>query len=142
MGGFFTAQEKLQTTVREEEKKAKAAPIKDVSLNQQALDRVLAQRRMEQMEVELRETLVYHAPPELGAIYTDFLKMRAAIQQEQSAARRKQEQTERQREWKKQQLISAIQDKLLYILATLFVVIYMVVLAYVIVLDRQVRWGF
>lgn len=97
---------------------------------------------MEQMEVELRETLVYHAPPELGAIYTDFLKMRAAIQQEQSAARRKQEQTERQREWKKQQLISAIQDKLLYILATLFVVIYMVVLAYVIVLDRQVRWGF
>ena len=146
MGSFFTAHENLQTVVREDQKKNKAVDKavvkKPQSLNQQALDRVLAQRRMEQMEVELRETLIYHSPPELGAVYTDFLAMRKVIQDEQEKARAEQDRIERQREWKRRQLIDSLQDKALYIAAVLFVVVYMVVFAYILVLDRRTRWGF
>jgi hypothetical protein len=146
LGSFFTAHENLQTVVREDQKKNKAVDKavvkKPQSLNQQALDRVLAQRRMEQMEVELRETLIYHSPPELGAVYTDFLAMRKVIQDEQEKARAEQDRIERQREWKRRQLIDSLQDKALYIAAVLFVVVYMVVFAYILVLDRRTRWGF
>jgi len=146
LGNFFTAHEDLQVGIREDQKKAKTVDKttikKPQSLNQQALDRVLAQRRMEQMEVELRETLIYHSPPELGAVYTDFLAMRKVIQDEQEQARAEQDEIERQREWKRRQLIDSLQDKALYIAAVFFVVVYMMVFAYVLVLDRQTRWGF
>jgi len=146
LGNFFTAHEDLQIGIREDQKKAKTVDKttikKPQSLNQQALDRVLAQRRMEQMEVELRETLIYHSPPELGAVYTDFLAMRKVIQDEQEQARTEQDKIERQREWKRRQLIDSLQDKALYIAAVFFVVVYMMVFAYVLVLDRQTRWGF
>jgi hypothetical protein len=146
LGNFFTAHEDLQIGIREDQKKAKTVDKttikKPQSLNQQALDRVLAQRRMEQMEVELRETLIYHSPPELGAVYTDFLAMRKVIQDEQEQARAEQDKIEKQREWKRRQLIDSLQDKALYIAAVFFVVVYMMVFAYVLVLDRQTRWGF
>jgi len=146
LGNFFTAHEDLQIGIREDQKKAKTVDKttikKPQSLNQQALDRVLAQRRMEQMEIELRETLIYHSPPELGAVYTDFLAMRKVIQDEQEQARAEQDKIERQREWKRRQLIDSLQDKALYIAAVFFVVVYMMVFAYVLVLDRQTRWGF
>jgi len=146
LGKFFTAHEDLQAGIREDQKKAKTVDKttikKPQSLNQQALDRVLAQRRMAQMEVELRETLVYHSPPELGAVYTDFLATRKVIQDEQEQARAEQDKIEKQQKWKRRQLIDSLQDKALYIAAIFFVVVYMMVFAYVLVLDRQTRWGF
>jgi len=137
LGKFFTAQETLTKVVKEEEKKPKT-----VSLNQQALDRVLAQRRMAQMEVELRETLIYQSPPELGAIYTDFIEMRKVIQEEQVQQEAEQQQRERLKQWQRKQMISALQDKALYLIATTVVILYLYLMAYLIVLDRKVRWGF
>jgi hypothetical protein len=137
LGKFFTAQETLTKVVKEEEKKPKT-----VSLNQQALDRVLAQRRMAQMEVELRETLIYQSPPELGAIYTDFIEMRKVIQAEQVQQEAEQQQRERLKQWQRKQMISALQDKALYLIATMVVILYLYLMAYLIVLDRKVRWGF
>jgi hypothetical protein len=137
LGKFFTAQETLVKVVKEEEKKPKT-----VSLNQQALDRVLAQRRMEQMEVELRETLIYQSPPELGAIYTDFIEMRKVIQAEQEQQEEELRQRERLKQWQRKQMISALQDKALYLIATMVVILYLYLMAYLIVLDRKVRWGF
>lgn len=147
------AHETLQTAVKEEQKndktRSKTDNKKPKSLDQQALDRVLAQRRMAQMEVELRETLIYHSPPELGAVYTDFIAMREVLQQEREEAEIEQERIERQqkiierqREWERRQLINQLQDKALYVAMVLLVVLYMIAFAYVIVLDRQDRWGF
>lgn len=139
LGKFFTAQETLVKVVKEEESKPKK---KEVSLNQQALDRVLAQRRMAQMEVELRETLIYQSPPELGAVYTDFLKMREVIQQEQAQEEEEQKQRERLKLWQRKQMISNLEDKLLYLLAVGLVILYLYLMFVLIVMDRKVRWGF
>ena len=138
LGNFFTAHETLVKVVKEEEKK----PKKETSLNQQALDRVLAQRRMAQMEVELRETLIYQSPPELGAVYTDFLEMRKVIQEEKAKEEEEQAQQERLKLWQRRQMLSSLQDKALYIIATTVVILYLYLMAYLIILDRKVRWGF
>jgi hypothetical protein len=137
LGKFFNAQETLTKVVKEEEKKPKTT-----SLNQQALDRVLAQRRMAQMEVELRETLIYQSPPELGAIYTDFIEMRKVIQAEQEQAEAEQAQRERIKSWQRKQMISALQDKALYLVVITVVILYLYTMAYLLVMDRRTRWGF
>jgi hypothetical protein len=137
LGKFFNAQETLTKVVKEEEKKPKTT-----SLNQQALDRVLAQRRMAQMEVELRETLIYQSPPELGAIYTDFIEMRKVIQAEQEQAEAEQAQRERIKSWQRKQMISALQDKALYLVVITVVILYLYLMAYLLVMDRRTRWGF
>jgi myosin heavy subunit len=137
LGKFFTAQETLVKVVKEEEKKPKTT-----SLNQQALDRVLAQRRMTQMEVELRETLIYQSPPELGAVYTDFLEMREKIQQEQAQEEEQQKQRERLKSWQRRQMISDLQDKVLYLVVAAIVILYLHLMFLLIVLDRKARWGF
>jgi hypothetical protein len=137
LGKFFNAQETLTKVVKEEEKKPKTT-----SLNQQALDRVLAQRRMAQMEVELRETLIYQSPPELGAIYTDFIEMRKVIQAEQEQAEAEQAQRERIKSWQRKQMISALQDKALYLVVITVVILYLYLMTYLLVMDRRTRWGF
>jgi myosin heavy subunit len=139
LGKFFTAQETLVKVVKEEETKPKK---KESSLNQQALDRVLAQRRMAQMEVELRETLIYQSPPELGAVYTDFLEMRKVIQQEQAQEEEEQKQRERLKSWQRRQMISDLQDKALYLVVVAIVILYLYLMFWLIVMDRRVRWGF
>jgi hypothetical protein len=139
LGKFFTAQETLVKVVKEEETKTKK---KESSLNQQALDRVLAQRRMAQMEVELRETLIYQSPPELGAVYTDFLEMRKVIQQEQAQEEEEQKQRERLKSWQRRQMISDLQDKALYLVVVAIVILYLYLMFWLIVMDRRVRWGF
>ena len=142
LGGFFKAQDDLHQAVAEEEKKSKTVVKRDVSLDQQALDRVLAQRRMEQMEVELRETLVYQSPPELGAVYTDFIAMRKVIREEQEQARLEHEKKERLKSWQRRQVINAMQDKALYLVAVAIVFLYLHLMFVLIVLDRRARWGF
>jgi len=139
LGKFFTAQETLVKVVKEDESKPKK---KDVSLNQQALDRVMAQRRMAQMEVELRETLIYQSPPELGAVYTDFLEMREKIQQEQAQEEEQQKQRERLKSWQRRQMISDLQDTVWYVVVAAIVILYLHLMFLLLVLDRRVRWGF
>ena len=41
-------------------------------------------KKLEQMQVELRETVVYQSPPELGALWTDVTAMMERINKEQS----------------------------------------------------------
>ena len=55
------------------------------------------------MEIELRETLIYQSPPELGALYTDFIKARQEIKEEQEAYEQEQKRIKRQEERKKRE---------------------------------------
>ena len=99
--GFFHTVDTLETHVKEEKETAKKGNKQ--TLNQQALDRVFAQRHLVQMETELREMLIYQSPPELGALYTDFIKARQEIKEEQEAYEQEQKRIKRQEERKKRE---------------------------------------
>ena len=88
LGIFFDAMDKIEELFYEEEKKAKEVYTGDVSLSRRALQRVLIRSRLEQMEVELREQMIYNVPADLKDLWTRFQQMRVQIIEEQAVARK------------------------------------------------------
>lgn len=59
------------------------------SIGKRALMRVIIRSRLDAMLAELRETMVYKAPPELGDLWTKYEKMWQKIVIEQDAAHKR-----------------------------------------------------
>lgn len=83
---YFENQSKCIAIWEEEERRSKEVYTGDASIGKRALQRVLMTKKLEHMDAELRELMVYHSPPELGALYTDVQKMMEKIGQEQKIA--------------------------------------------------------
>ena len=108
LGTYYDNFYKCIAVFEEEERRAKTEVYTgDDSLGKRALQRVLMRKQLQQMEVELRELMVYQSPKELGALYTEVEEMmkqmgkeqkvlitrqmqREAVQQKRRAARLKQ----------------------------------------------------
>lgn len=90
LGEMFDAFDRLEALFWEQEREAKKVQSADVSLKRMALKRILVRQKLLAMQVELREQMVYHSPPELGALWTQFEEMREQIEEEQRLAREKQ----------------------------------------------------
>jgi hypothetical protein len=86
LGAFFDNQAKCIAVFEEEEKRSYELYTGDASVGKRALQRVLMQKKLEQMEVELREVMIYQSPPELGALWTEVLKQSKIINARQSEA--------------------------------------------------------
>jgi len=90
LGDFFDAYHKCKTVLEEEEKHSRDELYTgDASLGKRALQRVLMKKKLEQMQVELRELVVYQSPPELGALWTDVNKMMEELGKQQEVHLRK-----------------------------------------------------
>ena len=142
LGAFFDNQAKCIAVFEAEEKRSYDLYTGDDSVGKRALQRVLMQKKLEQMEVELREVMIYQSPPELGNLYTRVNQMRVIIIAEQEEARLAQEKKQREVEWQRRKVISAIQDKAIYGVACLVFVLYLVLFFSLLIMDRKVRWGF
>lgn len=124
LGNFFKAHESLEKHVHEEELKAKKSRDPELSLNQEAFNRVLAQKEMLKLETELREMLVYQAPPELGAVWSEFEVMREQIKEERAAVQRQEYQKQQALKWRRARVKRQIQNQLTSIFAVLFVILW------------------
>ena len=100
---FFKIQEQLAAHIREEEEKSRNVYEPDQNQMEAALKRVMAMDQMAELEVTIRETMVYQSPPEMGALYSKVFEMRDVIAAEQEAARLAQEQKERKQRWLRHQ---------------------------------------
>lgn len=69
-----------------QEAQAKLVYTGDQSIGKRALNRVLVRARLDAMLAELRETMVYKAPPELGDLWTKYEAMWKQIVKEQDEA--------------------------------------------------------
>ena len=90
LGNMFDAFDRLEALFWEQEREAKKLQSADVSLKRMALKRIMIRNKLLAMQVELREQMVYHSPPELGALWSQFEEMREQIEEEQRVAREKQ----------------------------------------------------
>ena len=122
---FFRLQEKLAAHIREEEEKSKNVYDPDANLMESALNRVMAMDQMAELEVTIRETMVYQSPPEMGALYSKVFEMRDVIQEEQEQARLKEEAKERYKQWQRQEEKRDFQQKSAYLVATLILILYL-----------------
>ena len=96
---FFEIQRKLKDYCRELEEKSATDP----NIEANSIDRVNIELQLENMAVQIRETMVY-APMELKDIYSRFLKMYDQILEEQAFAREVKKKTDRDEKWRRQLL--------------------------------------
>jgi hypothetical protein len=122
---FFKLQEQLAAHIREEEEKSQTVYDPNANLMEAALKRVMAQDQMAALEVTIRETMVYQSPPEMGALYSKVFDMRSVIQEEQEAARLKEEAKERVKQWQRQEAKRDFQAKSAYLLVTMLFLLYL-----------------
>jgi hypothetical protein len=90
LGAFFDNQAKCIAVFEAEERRSYQLYTGDASVGSRALQRVLMKKKLEQMETDLREIMVYQSPPELGALWTEVLEMSKIMNARQSAALKKQ----------------------------------------------------
>jgi hypothetical protein len=117
---FFRLQEELAEKIRREEAQSKNVYDPKQNVMEAALNRVMALDQMAALEVTIRETMVYQAPPEMGALYSKVFDMRDIIRVEQEEARLAQEAKERYAKWQQRQ---AEQETEMLIIITVVVVI-------------------
>ena len=123
LGKFFDAVDQVEALFYEEERNSTEVYKGEVSASRRALQRVLIRSRLEALQVELREMMVYQTPTELGNLWTRFEAMRVQIGKEQEVARAKEEAQRAIARHKRKLVISKWQDRALY-----FVVIFIMAL--------------
>ena len=122
---FFKLQEQLAAHIREEEEKSKTVYDPNANLMEAALKRVMAQDQMAELEVTIREVMVYQSPPEMGAMYSKVFEMRDIIKEEQEGARLKEETKERVKKWQREEAKRNLHAKSAYLVVTLIFLLYL-----------------
>ena len=103
LGDFFDAFDKIEQLFYEEERKANEVYEGEDSVSKRALQRVLIRSRLQIMQQEIKELMIYRSPPELKDLWSRFEVMREQIGQEQKRAwerlrvQRQQEESERRK---------------------------------------------
>ena len=121
---FFKLQEQLEAHIREEEEKSKTVYDPDQNHMEAALKRVMAQQEMDRLIVQIRETMVYHSPPEMGALYSSVFEMREIIKKEQEEARLIEESKERYKQWRRREAKRNLMLKEAYLAGTAILLLY------------------
>jgi hypothetical protein len=124
LGNFFKAHEQLEKHVHEEELKVKKLRDPELSVNQEAFNRVMAVKEMNRLETELRETLVYQAPKELGAIWTEFEAMRDRVKVERAEVQRQELHKQQVAQWRRASIKRKIAEQMTLILAVAFIILW------------------
>lgn len=134
LGAFFDAYDAIEKLFWEEESSAKKVYKGDVSLSRRALQRVLIRTRLEQLQAEIREQLVYKVPPELKDLWTRFDKMRTQILGEQKEAQAQELRQMQIAQLKKRRMIDRLKERALWFGAVTFVILWAI---YLLVLIRM-----
>jgi len=124
LGRFLKALEQLEKHVHEEELKTKKVRDPELSVNQEAFNRVMAVKEMQRLETELRETLVYSAPKELGAIWSAFEAMRDKVKAERAEVQRQELQKQQAAIWRRANIKRKIAEQMTSIIAVVFIILW------------------
>jgi len=122
---FFKAYNTLKDHIEEEEEKSRTVYDPSGDQTEKAVQRVLAMSQMEEMQIELREYMVYHVPPELKDLYTRVNKMIGTIANEQAMAKQAMFRKRREIEARERELADKIWFRTASTIAVIIVAIYM-----------------
>lgn len=101
LGKLMDAYDAVCKIFIKEEAEAKLVYKGEESIGRRALKRVLIRSRLDAMLAELRETMVYNAPPELGALWGKFEAMWQQIVAEQEIAQQEENRRVQTEQWRR-----------------------------------------
>jgi len=125
LGNMFDAFDRVEALFWEQERESKKLQAADVSLKKMALKRILVRQKLQSMHVEIREQMVYHSPPELGALWSQFEEMRNQIEEEQTLARNKQDREDAANRASKDKMVRDAKEKAWEAAVTFFGLFYL-----------------
>lgn len=111
-----------------QEMSAKQVYRGEESIGKRALTRILVQSRLDSMLAEIREMMVYKAPPELGDLWGKFERMWRQIVAEQEKAYADELKQMQMAKWRRRKTIEELKAKAAWISAVVFVLLYLVFL--------------
>ena len=139
LGKFFDVLDQIEGIFWSEEKSAKQVYKGELSVSRRALQRVLIRSRLDQLQAEIREEMVYNTPPELGDLWTRFEKMRDKVMAEQKVAKDQELRDIQKAEAKKRRMIREIKEQITYFGAVLFVTLWLVTVLVMIRMSHTYR---
>ncbi len=115
-------------------------PVPHFQLAQLLVQRVLIRSRLEQMEVELREQMIYHVPADLKDLWTRFQEMRGQIIEEQKVARKVKEKEDAIRAAKRKRRMENLSMEISLIGGIILIIILMAGFWTWLYHDKKKRW--
>ena len=134
IGQFFEAHEEVKKEVKRQE----LNPPKEKSLKAQALENVFNQIELERQSVELREFLIYHTDPALGAVWSRYEAEYAKLAKKHEEEIKQEVIAERKRKWQRQKRLDKLADEALIFGAALIVILEIWALMYLIHRSREI----
>ena len=126
LGTLMDSYDAISKLFLKEQLDAKQVYKGEESIGRRALKRILITTRLDAMLAEIRETMVYKAPPELGALWSKFEEMWQQIVAEQEAAHAEEIKLAQIASWRRRRRIAEIKSKVAWVSAVVFVVLWAV----------------
>ena len=126
LGTLMDSYDAISKLFLKEQIEAKQVYKGDESVGRRALKRILITTRLDAMLAEIRETMVYKAPPELGALWSKFEEMWQRIVAEQEEAHAEELRLAQIASWRRKKRIAELRAKAVWISAVVFVVLWAV----------------
>ena len=128
LGALMDAYDAIGKAFVQQEAEAKMVYTGTDSVGKRALNRVIIRARLDAMLAELRETMVYKAPPELGDLWTKYENMWKQIVIEQDEAHRKELQRLQKERFNRHRVIRIRWEYATWFGAIFFVVVWLLAL--------------
>ena len=122
LGALMDAYDAIGKLFIKEEAEAKLVYKGEESIGRRALKRVIIRARLDSMLAELRETMVYKAPPELGALWGKFEAMWQQIVAEQEVAQVEEHRRVQIEQWRQRRLKALRKAQAIWIGVVAFVI--------------------
>lgn len=124
LGVLMDAYDALGKALIEAEVSGKKVYKGEESIGRRALKRIIISERLNAMLTEIREMMVYRAPPELGALWGKFDVMWQRIMAEQEAAHAEELKQLQIIRWRRKKAIEDLKAKAAWISAVVFVILW------------------
>jgi hypothetical protein len=124
LGILMDAYDALSKALLQEELSGKKVYKGEESIGRRALRRIIITARLDAMLVEIRETMVYKAPAELGALWGKFETMWQRIVAEQEAAHVEELKQAQITKWRRASIRRKLKEQLTSIAAVAFIILW------------------
>jgi hypothetical protein len=124
LGKLMDAYDSLGKALLAEETSGKKVYKGEESIGRRALRRIIISARLDAMLTEIRETMVYGAPKELGSLWLKFEGMWQKIVAEQEAAHTEELRQIQITRWRRKKAVEDLKAKAAWISAVVFVILW------------------
>ena len=124
LGALMDSYDALSKALLAEQMESKKVYKGEESIGRRALRRIIITTRLDAMLAEIRETMVYRSPPELGSLWGKFEEMWKTIVAEQDQAHAEELKLIQMARWRRKRKIAELRAKITWISAVVFVVLW------------------